>query len=150
MRAALLLLALAAGHAQAQDFRLDPWTRGHDVWLSVMTRSYHADRSAGYNERNWGVGIEYGFASDWRVVAGTYENSVFRRSNYAGVHWAPFQWFGGIAGAVSGYPGYEYRWGPMVAPVLSWERGRAGVNVIALPNFGEVSAVVTLQINGKF
>ena len=125
-----------------------------DLWLSITTRSYHADRDAHFNERNWGIGVEYGLAPEWRAIAGTFENSVFRRSNYAGVHWTPWQFgdwrLGGIAGLVNGYPGYQYKYGPILAPVLSWERGRIGVNLIGLPPFGEVAAVVALQVKVRF
>lgn len=117
---ALLLLALVTWQARAED-----------LWVSVMTLSYHADREAHFNERNWGAGVEYEIVTHWRAVAGTYKNSVFNRSNYVGVHWAPWQFgnwhFGVIGGFISGY-----RRGcrPGIVPVVSWERDRVGANLI--------------------
>ena len=128
--------------------------RAEGLWISATTRSYHADREAGFNERNWGIGAEYELAPEWRAIGGTYKNSVFRRSNYVGLHWTPLRFgnwrLGAIGGAVSGYPGYNYGWGPLAAPVLSWESGRFGANLIALPKIEEIAAVVALQIKVKF
>ena len=128
--------------------------RAEGLWLSATTVSYHADREAGFNERNLGVGVEYELASDWRAIGGTFRNSVFRRSNYVGLHWAPLRFgnwrLGAIGGLVSGYPGYNYGWGPLAAPVLSWESGRFGANLIALPKIEEIAAVIALQVKIKF
>ena len=101
-------------------------------WAVLSVASLHADPQ-GLNQTNPGVGIE---VNRWHV--GEYRNSIDRTSVYAGRE--IFAGDGAIragvlVGAVSGYR----RIGgspvlPLVAPFVSWEGRRFGVNVALLPN----------------
>ena len=122
---------------------------GVDPWVSVMTRSYHNDRTQGYNEKNWGLGIEQDIYKGWRFSVGTYRNSFSRRSTYIGGLYTPIhfgnnsQWsFGGTLGLVSGYKGGVL---PYAAPVLTWEGKKVGVNILSIPG-----AVTAIQVKAKF
>ena len=101
-------------------------------WLAVSVASLHAD-AHGMNQFNPGMGVEVGA---WH--AGEYRNSLDRTSVYLGREFAagngPIR-AGLLLGAVSGYR----RIGgspvlPLVAPFVSWEGRRFGVNVALLPN----------------
>lgn len=71
MRALLAVLLFLLGSTYA--------TVAHTACAPVVNAaSYHFDRSAERNERNFGLGVECG---DWQV--GTYKNSEWGRSTYA-------------------------------------------------------------------
>ncbi len=53
-------------------------------WLDVAIGSRHSDRGAGYNEHNYGLGVDCQVAKDWSAVAGQYKNSLNRDTIYAG------------------------------------------------------------------
>ncbi len=147
MRKLLLLFLLLPTSAFADE--------GGPCWASVMIHSYHANREAHLNERNYGVGLECSFKPQWRAVAGEFKNSVFRRSIYAGALYDP--WEGSalrlavVGGVINGYPlANNGGFIPMVAPVLIWEPSRyVGINLIALPKIGDISAVIAIHIQIK-
>jgi hypothetical protein len=76
-----------------------------ETYLQVNGVSIH-DRS-GYNEFNYGAGIEQSITDRWSMAGGWYRNSEYRGSTYAYGRYAFYkqgQWNLGIAvGAVSGY-----------------------------------------------
>jgi len=88
-----LVLALNLSLAQAQ------------TWLQINGASLH-DRS-GYNEFNYGAGLEQGINDRWSVAGGWYRNSNYRGSVYAYGRYAFYKkdsWDIGVAvGAVTGY-----------------------------------------------
>lgn len=128
------------------------------LWLSPGLRSYHTDRSAGYNENNSGIGMEYDLTKNQKLAMGQFLNSLGKESQYAGMAFLgqPFDSIpelrlGGLMGLLSGYP--EMRGGaffPAAAPMLSYEKGPVGFNVIALPKVGNVSPVVAGQMKVRF
>lgn len=112
-------------------------------WLVLTTASYHENRERGYNERNPGVGIEHQVSADVRAMAGTYRNSHDRQSAYAGAQWTPLKAggfsFGAAAIAASGYE--KDRLVLFAAPMLSYETGRWGVNLLPA-----TKSVIGLQV----
>ena len=117
-------------------------------WVSVTVGSYHANRDRGYNEFNYGVGIERDLPWDkWRFAGGFYRNSYDRTTWYTlGVrevltygNWK----LGVAAGGVTGYT--SGRVDSIVAPILAWEGKRYGVNVFPL-----TPSVVGFQFKAKF
>jgi hypothetical protein len=50
---------------------------GHEWGVSIWGLSYHVDRSVGYNEDNWGLGLRYSPRPQWRWLGKNQENRVF-------------------------------------------------------------------------
>jgi len=75
------------------------------TYLQINGVSAH-DRS-GFNEFNYGAGIEHALEKNWNVAAGWYRNSEYRGSGYVYGRYAVYQkghWDIGVAvGAVTGY-----------------------------------------------
>jgi len=75
------------------------------TYVQVNGVSAH-DRS-GYNDFNWGAGLEQGITDRWTVAAGWYRNSEYSGSTYAYGRYAVYKkdsWDIGVAvGAVTGY-----------------------------------------------
>ncbi len=111
-----------------------------NLWLNPGFLSYHIDRSAGFRSENWGIGLQSNLRDNVSVLGGTYINSDYRRSHYAGVAWQPFSWhdvkIGMVGGLLEGYP--LMRNGGWFAAAMPWVsiRGeRFGVNLTYFPNF---------------
>lgn len=126
------------------------------VWLSPGAVSWHADRAAGYNERNSGPGLEWRSESgEIRAAAGQYRNSIRQDTRYATVGWFPLRTdlgpvriaAGGAIGIADGYRVNQGRAFPVALPALSVEVWRIGLNVTAWPRLekGE-SAGVAVQL----
>jgi hypothetical protein len=143
-----LALALAAIYALwlAQAWR----PARADAWAACSVASYHFDRSKGYNERNWGCGLEYGIAQDARLVAGGYRNSLARTSVYAGALWTPLHLgparAGVVGGVVNGYGANEGRFLPIVVPALALEHRGIGINLLAAPRYRDSPGVLGFQL----
>lgn len=65
-----------------------------DAWLTVPLATHHVERhqadGSNWNERNVGVGLEFGTGSESpHLIAGTYRNSYYRDSRYLGAKWEP-------------------------------------------------------------
>jgi hypothetical protein len=128
------------------------------LWFSPGLRSYHLDRSKHFNENNLGLGLEYDLAPGRKLIAGEFRNSVDRPSRYFGsaftgqpINWLPDMRIGALLGGISGYP--QMRGGgffPMVAPVMTWERGPIGLDVIAMPRVGNISPVLAAMLKARF
>jgi hypothetical protein len=105
-------------------------------WLTSTVRSYHMERK-GYEEQNYGLGIETDLSQRTRLALGFYRNSERRDSVYGAVVYCPVSvrwgnWRGcGMAGGVTGYSDAV---APLAGFVLSYEGREWGVNVLALPN----------------
>jgi hypothetical protein len=80
-----------------------------DMLLTLSAWSYHLDRSKHYNERNYGLGLQYQTTDTTRAVVGCYRNSFYDRSCYAGMLWRPSALsfdrlhLGLMGGVVTGY-----------------------------------------------
>jgi hypothetical protein len=66
-----------------------------------------------------------------------YENSYKRTAVLAAATYTPIHVFGlkagGVLGIVSGYPEYNYHFGPVATGVVKYEGEKYGVNLIVLP-----------------
>lgn len=136
------------------------------VWITSGFLSHHTSQrkapKRGWNETNTGVGIEYALDSHWRLAAGVYDNSVYRRSRYAQVVWSPeaTNWRSGdwcvsagvALGAVDGYPRISHGgFFPTVLPVFALEWKHVGLNLTYIPSLaGQVSGAVALQAKVGF
>jgi hypothetical protein len=114
-----------------------------DDWLVLTVGSRHHKR--GYNEHNYGIGIEHGIAENWRVVAGTYRNSYYRQTVYAGTTYLPLRYENWrIGGAALIVTGYDPRPSAAVFPMVSYEEKKWGLN------FGPVlPSVIAVQVKLK-
>lgn len=144
MRAVLLAMLLLAGAAHAGG-----WT--DNTWVVATVRSYHSERD-GYNERNYGLGIEHELTERTRFVAGQYRNSLFRNSIYSGLTYCAVPFAYGCAavmtGFVSGYSKDERVFYPAVLPILAIERGGYGGNLMVLKTH-DAGWVLGLQLKAK-
>jgi hypothetical protein len=105
-------------------------------WATATVRSYHMERK-GYEEQNYGLGVETEVTQRLRLALGFYRNSERRDSVYGAVVYCPVSvrfgnWRGcGMAGAVSGYNDTV---APLAGAVLSYEGREWGANLLILPN----------------
>lgn len=111
------------------------------LWLSPGIWSHHFDRSAGYREDNWGIGVQADLAHDISLMGGNFINSDRTRSHYAGAMWLPlelgFARLGLYGGAFDGYPHMrDGDWFLAAMPVASLRYGPVGVNLTLVPNYG--------------
>lgn len=132
-----------------------PKARAGDLYGAVTLRSYHVDRAAQYNERNYGVGLEYQFNRTWALAAGEYKNSFRHKSTYYGGSYTPFtagDWKAGVLLlAINGYDMRDHRrYIPIAVPMVAWEGERLGVNAIFVPPVGNGTGVLGLQMKVKF
>ena len=130
----LCILGVTHSQAQGQDQFLFQWIKPeakNEWWINPGFVSSHFDRSAGYNNANWGGGVEYRFLTTSSLTAGRFYNSDREYSNYAGIYWQPLA-IGPIqCGAViGGFNGYSKTnnggWFAAVLPALTIERKRLG------------------------
>ena len=105
-------------------------------WLTSTVRSYHMERK-GYEEQNYGIGIERSLSGSASLALGVYRNSERRDSLYGAAVWCPVSvrwgnWRGcGLAGGVTGY---NESVAPLAGLVLSYEGKEWGANLLILPN----------------
>lgn len=105
----LWVLLLLAGSAKAE------------LALDIHGLSKHFGTDAEYNETNPGIGIAY-IGTRYNLIAGVYNNSVNRRTYYAGgeILSSGLVRVGVAVGASYGYPVYtEHRTGTEEVPVYS-------------------------------
>jgi hypothetical protein len=144
----LVLLLTTAGTARAQEAaRAAP-----EWWGNVNLVSYHLGDedeflAAGesFNQENWGAGVELQWQPRHAASAGYYRNSVDEDSWYALYHYTPLQLgrhlrVGGMAGVVTGYPGYnDGGIAPAGGLVAKLEGDRVGMNLIYLPKISNIT-----------
>lgn len=112
------------------------------LWITPGMASLHFDRNQGFNEANYGFGAEYAVTKDWAVAGGFFRNSEYTNSNYLVASYQPLDFFGfrlGVLGGVmDGYHGPQdkYKGKPFTVfmPVLSYEKGNFGVNMMVVPS----------------
>jgi hypothetical protein len=125
-----------------------------DTWLVASIGSYHVQRDKQYCEMNPGVGIEHG--DKWRLVAGTYHNSLCATSNYAGVSYTAAEALGlkwGLALlAITGYEKSKRGTEAVIAPLpfVAWEGKQFGVNVALIPPYDDFKGALGLQVKVRF
>ena len=128
----------------------------NSLWINFGGISYHSDRSAGFNERNGGIGLEYQVTDKNSFALGEYKNSIRRQTNYALGFYTPYIYkdemikLGLLYGIATGYDTHLYDGlTGVVAPVIVVERGTFGLDIFVLPPVGEISSVVALTIKFK-
>lgn len=100
-----------------------------NTYIQINGVSVH-DRS-GFNEFNYGVGVEQTINNRWSVAGGWYRNSEYRGSTYGYARYAVYKsgpWDIGVGvGAVTGYSSYS------VAPMAFPEACYSYFCAIAIP-----------------
>jgi len=129
--------------------------QGAEARLTLPVASYHLDRTQGYNERNYGVGIEYTVATDLRLKLDDYKNSFNRNSIVAGAIYTPLDvkvaHLGAILAVVNGYAMHNNGgFFPALIPVISFDRWRVGANVFYAPKYKDGQAVWGFELMVKF
>ncbi|MFN8917530.1 MAG: hypothetical protein ACK5VU_07790 [Burkholderiales bacterium] len=124
------------------------------LWLNAGGFSWHFEERAQFNEVNPALGFEYHLGSEWMMVSGRYKNSVNRKTSYFGAAYTPLSWnhlrFGVLLGVADGYPKLNQgRWFGMLTPVVIYENGRFGANLIIIPTISE-SVKGALAVQFKF
>jgi hypothetical protein len=71
-RGRLLLVLMFVGVLPATAF-----AEGQQWGLNIWGLSYHVDRTVGYNEDNWGLGVRYYNRPRWRWLGKDEDNRVF-------------------------------------------------------------------------
>jgi len=121
-----------------------------DLWLSATVASYHSNRDAEYNERNYGLGFEYGAADRWRAVGGVYDNSYYRTTVYGGaLYLYPVSQsikVGVMLGLASGYSHVVGPLAPVALPTIAIEGKQFGANIGVMPSRGGGIGTVGLQV----
>jgi hypothetical protein len=119
-----ILLVFFIGHASAETY------------IQINGASVH--NRSGFNNVNYGVGIEQTVTDRWTVAGGWYRNSEYRGSTYGYARYAVYKdgpWDIGIgAGAVTGYNSYNVA--PMAFPEVCYSYFCA----IAIPQVNSTGA----------
>lgn len=126
----------------------------HNVWIQFGGVSHHFDRDRDFNEKNFGIGVEYEFNRDLSLAVGQYRNSIRNTSHYAALaytplHAGPFS-FGVAAGTIDGYYFNNGGFFPMAMPMATYETKHFGVNALYVPKVKDVSSVVGVQFKVRF
>ncbi|MBS2010073.1 MAG: hypothetical protein JST01_23695 [Cyanobacteria bacterium SZAS TMP-1] len=155
---ASLNLSLESQAAQNNTIVTDAvtWLEKHrdDMWLVVSGASYHLKQENHPNQKNWGLGLEIKLDSDRSIVLGQYRNSINNESHYGGITYLPWHFgpvsAGGMFGIIDGYRPLHGKPIPIVMPFATIENKNFGVNIMAMPPIGDLSAVIGAQLKFKF
>lgn len=119
-----------------------------DTWISIGGGSDHFCHTCGYNNFNPGLGIQYDYDTDIRLIAGGYYNSFYKASFYAGGAYQPFHYglvrVGLMGAAVSNYNNLKIP--AMVLPAVSIESNGVGVDILGGPSLGNLHGLVTANL----
>lgn len=140
-----LALLLCGGPACAQQVTPQWWAD-----LNIGSHHFGNDdeflaEGERFNEFNPGVGLEVQWHPRHALAAGYFRNSVDENSLYALYQYTPLQLgrhvrIGAMAGAVTGYPGYnDGGIAPAGGLIAKLEGERVGVNLIVLPEIRNVT-----------
>lgn len=153
----LLCAGLGAASAQAAEAGQETWPQ---VWINPGIYSYHFNKDKDLRNDNVGFGAEVMLTNDHVLLAGSFINSNYARTHYAGYEWRPLHWkfygtdigAGIIIGAFDGYPNYrDGAWFVAPLPMLSIEGRRVGANLGLIPTYkdrfdGALSIQVKLRV----
>lgn len=118
----LTLVGIAAIGALARAFS--------QTYAVTTVTAYHFDRHKGYNERNFGLGIEQRVTENWSVSAGYFKNSFYRKTVYVLGSYTPVELLGWRVGAtMGGVTGYTRGVAPWLTGVAMRDFGPMGVNI---------------------
>ena len=122
------------------------YARADELWISPGAVSQH--NRGGYQQTNKGIGLEYR-TGDYGVIAGEYDNSIHRTTHYALGMYQPWSIgpvrVGFAAGVVDGYRIRAGKPFPAIVPMMSYNYGRVGVNVTAIPPIEKGTWVIAAQ-----
>ena len=112
-----------------------------DTVIQLHTVSHHINREANYNESNYGLGIRHYTTKGRYIIAGTYKNSEYNRSNYAGYGWEFGNDFklGISAGLITGYSLGKVL--PYIVPIISYK----GVSLVFVA-YPEATTHLTIDL----
>jgi hypothetical protein len=125
------------------------------LWINPGMVSRHFQQEKGYNNGNWGGGVEYRFNTVASLTAGRFYNSDRAYSNYAGVYYQPIAIgpikIGAVIGGFNGYPTTNNGgWFAAALPALTWEGDWVGANLFIIPTVGDrVHGAISLQVKLK-
>jgi hypothetical protein len=144
MRGLVLAALFYSASVLAAPAELNPW------WITVGGFSEHFDRQDRLNQTHQGLGVEYSFAPDWAAIAGTFKNSTYEWSQYAGVNWLPIEYSVfklGLTAQISNHyrnlnNGAVFAF---AAPMLSAQYEHFGANIYLIPSLANVTGAVVLQ-----
>lgn len=126
------------------------------MWqFSIGGLSYHMPHDKPYNEVNYGLGIEYQWASDTAFKGGVYKNSFGRTSKYVFTQYHPFEFadlrLGATMGFVDGYPAANKgNFNFVVLPSFSRQWKHIGINGIVVPPIGKKEGVIFIEFKIPF
>lgn len=126
------------------------------VWVSPGAVSYHFDRSKGYNEFNYGLGVDYAVTDSIGAGVGVYKNSQGKKSFYLLAGYKPLTLWGVVrvgvlAGIVNGYGDDRKDITPVVLPVASIEGEHIGADLSVVPPIGDkVDGAVAVRLKFRF
>lgn len=109
------------------------------LWINPGLYSIHF-QDKGYNNDNWGVGLEYRYSDSQSIAVGGFNNSDSKTSHYLSWYWQPFAIgpvkLGATFGALDGYPDYhDGGWFLAAIPAATYEGNRFGLNVLLVPSY---------------
>ena len=108
--------------------------------IIVHAISYHADRAADYNERNFGIGLRVPVSDRTKLAVGAYNNSLYRDSYYIGMSREMLRFSNVTVSIMAGIiTGYQHTIMPVVAPEVTLWSGNVGVSIMALPSVAGLS-----------
>jgi hypothetical protein len=117
------------------------YARSADYAVATLA-SYHFDRNARYNERNFGLGLEHSFG-DTSISVGWWDNSLGKTTLYGIFGYAPWHVgpvkFGAAIGGVTGY-----NCGTHICPAGALLMQNDWFNLAATP------MAIALQVKWKF
>ncbi len=121
------------------------------LWLNLGGVSWHFEDRDRFNQKHPTIGLEYRLNHEWSLMAGRYKNSVHEKTNYVGAAYTPWSWrhlrFGVAFGVADGYPAMNQgRWFGLLTPVVMYENGRFGANLLIIPTISEsVTGAIAIQ-----
>ena len=123
------------------------------LYAIATIHSWHQDRSKGYNEQNYGAGVEWHFDSTWSANIGEYRNSFRHHSAYYGVAFMPFHEGGWSAGLriqeVSGYTQPLTKFQLIAVPQVSFSYEKVLVNAVFVPPVFN-AGILAIQLGWRF
>ena len=122
-----------------------------ETWISVGGGTDHFCHTCGYNNFNPGLGIQYSYTTDVKLIAGGYYNSFHKTTLYSGVVYQPVQYgivkFGIAGAAVTNYSNLKV---PLMAlPIISVEGESVGLDILGGPSIGSYTGIVTANLKFK-
>lgn len=126
-----------------------------ELWLNPGLYSYHFQREKGFNNDNFGLGVEYRYSTVSSVTLGLFYNSDRQTSHYAGWYWQPLGLgpvrLGAVLGAMDGYPKMvNGGWFFAAIPTASIEHKNFGANLMFVPSYKDrLYGAISLQLKLK-